>query len=162
MSDPNDSSTPENNAVVSSDSNESSISSSSSVILDHPRSSHHHHHHHVDESSLHLRPLSKRKIHHTYNNNTASTKSSSADSFEKTRFKDIIGHGAVKLRLDELLLPLALPEKITQTVLVGIRALPASILLYGPPGCGKVSKEDEGEEGEGAKKRLTCVSICFY
>lgn len=75
-----------------------------------------------------------------------------------TRFRDIVGHGAAKLRLDELLLPLALPPQITSSILrggfphvlfcgvshhsplslSGVRCLPASILLYGPPGCGKV------------------------
>ena len=66
-------------------------------------------------------------------------------SFEKTRFKDIIGHGTVKLRIDEVLLPLALPASIADTVLIGIRSLPASILLYGPPGCGKVSAASMNE-----------------
>jgi len=61
-----------------------------------------------------------------------------SETFEKTRFKDIIGHGAIKLRIEEMLLPLALPQSIASSVLTGIRALPASILLYGPPGCGKV------------------------
>ena len=61
-----------------------------------------------------------------------------ADAFERTRFKDIIGHGAVKLRIEEMLLPMALPPSVADSVLTGIRALPASILLYGPPGCGKV------------------------
>jgi SpoVK/Ycf46/Vps4 family AAA+-type ATPase len=56
---------------------------------------------------------------------------------ETTRFKDIIGHGAVKLRIDELILPLGLPPEISDFVLTGIRSIPASILLYGPPGCGK-------------------------
>jgi SpoVK/Ycf46/Vps4 family AAA+-type ATPase len=111
--------TPEKNRVISPDITESIICSSSDSIDPH------------DETRL----LSKRKIHHTYPTNAKNA----SESFEKTRFKDIIGHGAVKLRLDELLLPLALPERITQTVLKGIRALPASILLYGPPGCGKVS-----------------------
>jgi SpoVK/Ycf46/Vps4 family AAA+-type ATPase len=55
----------------------------------------------------------------------------------KTRFRDIIGHGAVKLRLDEILLPLALPTNLADSILTGIRSLSASILLYGPPGCGK-------------------------
>ena len=52
--------------------------------------------------------------------------------------RDIIGHGAVKLRLDELLLPLALPAAVTAAVWTGLRAttLPA-VLLFGPPGCGK-------------------------
>ncbi|GAX23459.1 hypothetical protein FisN_15Lh155 [Fistulifera solaris] len=109
--------TPEKSRVISPDITESVIFSSSDSIDAH------------DEA----RPLSKRKIHHTYSTSAKNV----FDSFEKTRFKDIIGHGAVKLRLDELLLPLALPERITQTVLKGIRALPASILLYGPPGCGK-------------------------
>jgi hypothetical protein len=56
----------------------------------------------------------------------------------KTQFKDIIGHQSVKLRLDEVLLPLALPANLSRTILKGVRSLPASILLYGPPGCGKV------------------------
>ena len=54
-----------------------------------------------------------------------------------TRFRDIIGHGAVKLRLDEILLPLALPTNLADSILTGIRSTSASILLYGPPGCGK-------------------------
>jgi SpoVK/Ycf46/Vps4 family AAA+-type ATPase len=54
-----------------------------------------------------------------------------------TRFRDIIGHGAVKLRLDEILLPLALPTNLADSILTGIRSSSASILLYGPPGCGK-------------------------
>lgn len=52
-------------------------------------------------------------------------------------FRDIIGHGQAKLRLDEALLPLALPPDLAESVLTGIRAAPASILLHGPPGCGK-------------------------
>mmetsp|Transcript_1249 Transcript_1249/g.2445 ORF Transcript_1249/g.2445 Transcript_1249/m.2445 type:complete len:672 (+) Transcript_1249:3-2018(+) len=52
-------------------------------------------------------------------------------------FRDIIGHGQAKLRLDEALLPLALPPDLVDSVLTGIRAAPASILLHGPPGCGK-------------------------
>lgn len=52
-------------------------------------------------------------------------------------FRDIIGHGQAKLRLDEALLPLALPPDLAGSVLSGIRAAPASILLHGPPGCGK-------------------------
>ena len=55
-----------------------------------------------------------------------------------TRFKDIIGHQSIKLRLDEVLLPLALPASLSRTILKGVRSLPASILMYGPPGCGKV------------------------
>jgi hypothetical protein len=55
----------------------------------------------------------------------------------RTRFRDIIGHGAVKLRLDEILLPLALPTNLADSILTGIRSSSASILLYGPPGCGK-------------------------
>lgn len=61
-----------------------------------------------------------------------------SEGFERTRFKDVIGHGAVKLRIEEMLLPMALPVSVADSVLMGIRALPASILLYGPPGCGKV------------------------
>lgn len=58
---------------------------------------------------------------------------------ETTRLKDIIGHASVKLRIDELILPLGLPAAIADSVLTGIRSIPASILLHGPPGCGKVS-----------------------
>lgn len=57
---------------------------------------------------------------------------------DEIRFSDIIGHASVKLRIDELILPLGLPSIIAETVLKGIRSIPASILLYGPPGCGKV------------------------
>jgi hypothetical protein len=81
-----------------------------------------------------------------------------------TRFSDVIGHASVKLRIDEMLLPLALPPALAQSILtgmcplsamltccmhryshkhtvishIGVRSLPASLLLYGPPGCGKV------------------------
>lgn len=54
------------------------------------------------------------------------------------RFSDVIGQNAAKLRLDEALLPLALPDDLVESVLTGIRASPSAILLYGPPGCGKV------------------------
>ncbi len=54
------------------------------------------------------------------------------------KFKDIIGHQSVKLRLDEVLLPLALPINLSRTILTGVRSLAASIFMYGPPGCGKV------------------------
>lgn len=60
------------------------------------------------------------------------------ETFEQVRFHDVVGHGAVKMRIEEMLLPLALPPLLSAKVLTGIRALPASILLYGPPGCGKV------------------------
>ena len=40
-------------------------------------------------------------------------------SLIKTRFSDIIGHGAAKLRLDEMLLPLALPIALAQSILTG-------------------------------------------
>jgi len=67
---------------------------------------------------------SKKNKHHQSNNNSPT-------------FRDIIGHGQAKLRLDEALLPLALPPDLAESVLTGIRAAPASILLHGPPGCGK-------------------------
>jgi hypothetical protein len=39
-----------------------------------------------------------------------------------TRFSDIIGHGAVKLRLDEVLLPMALPPALADSILTGTYA----------------------------------------
>ena len=54
-----------------------------------------------------------------------------------TKFSDIIGHGPVKLRLEEVLLPLALPPSLADSILTGVRSHSASILMYGPPGCGK-------------------------
>lgn len=59
-------------------------------------------------------------------------------SLQDVRFSDITGHASVKLRIDELILPLGLPSAVAESVLKGIRSIPASILLYGPPGCGKV------------------------
>jgi hypothetical protein len=56
-----------------------------------------------------------------------------------TRFADIVGQTQAKLHLKELLLPFLLPAHITARIFVGPRAQPASVLLYGPPGCGKVS-----------------------
>ncbi len=53
-------------------------------------------------------------------------------------FKDIVGHQSVKLRFDEVLLPLALPANLSRSILTGVRSLAASIFMYGPPGCGKV------------------------
>ena len=35
------------------------------------------------------------------------------------RFSDIVGHGAVKLRLDEVLLPMALPPALADSILTG-------------------------------------------
>jgi hypothetical protein len=58
---------------------------------------------------------------------------------EDTRLKDIIGHGALKSRIQEILLPLSLPCSVANSILKGIRSMPVSILLHGPPGCGKVS-----------------------
>lgn len=74
------------------------------------------------QSSSELPVRSKRRNHHE----------------NEIRFSDIIGHASVKLRIDELILPLGLPTFIAESVLKGIRSVPASILLYGPPGCGKV------------------------
>lgn len=68
---------------------------------------------------------------------TSSASTSIVTTISTTRFDDIIGHGDVKVRMDELLLPLALPPSWTDSLLRGVRALPASLLLYGPPGCGK-------------------------
>ena len=62
------------------------------------------------------------------------TRSSECVPVEKTLFKDIIGHGAVKVRISEILLTMALPSSVSEAVFTGVRTLPASILLYGPPG----------------------------
>lgn len=62
------------------------------------------------------------------------TRSSECVPVEKTLFKDIIGHGAVKVRISEILLTMALPFSVSEAVFTGVRTLPASILLYGPPG----------------------------
>ena len=50
---------------------------------------------------------------------TSYTDNTSNRPLIKTRFSDIIGHGAAKLRLDEMLLPLALPIELAQSVLTG-------------------------------------------
>ena len=71
-----------------------------------------------------------------------------------TTFADIIGHGQAKLRLDEALLPLALPPDLTDSVLTGVRAAPASILLHGPPGCGK-SQLARAVAGESSSPLIT-------
>jgi hypothetical protein len=55
---------------------------------------------------------------------------------EATRLCDIVGHDNAKLRIEEVLLSIS-PR--FSRFMTGIRALPASILLSGPPGCGKVS-----------------------
>ena len=68
----------------------------------------------------------------------SSTEDDTNNSNAIIRFQDIIGHQSVKLRLDEVLLPLALPPTLSKEILKGIRSLPTSILFYGPPGCGKV------------------------
>jgi AAA+ superfamily predicted ATPase len=62
----------------------------------------------------------------------------SRNHLEQTRFADIIGHANAKLHMEELLLPLALPPEVAASIFTGARAMPASVLLYGPPGCGKV------------------------
>lgn len=57
---------------------------------------------------------------------------------QTARLKDIIGHGPVKVRIEEMILPLGLPRSVLDTVFTGIRSIPTSIFLHGPPGCGKV------------------------
>jgi SpoVK/Ycf46/Vps4 family AAA+-type ATPase len=82
----------------------------------------------------------KMSLHHSENRFRQSNKRRKYTT-DSIRFSDIIGHASVKLRIDELILPLGLPSDIAQSVLKGIRSIPASILLYGPPGCGKVSTQ---------------------
>ena len=76
------------------------------------------------------------------NNNNNPNKSSSNDTAAShappnTRLRDIIGHDQIKWRLDELLLPLALPVQVARRIWTGIRKPAVSILFFGPPGCGK-------------------------
>lgn len=59
-------------------------------------------------------------------------------SYGPTLLSDIIGHGSVKLRIDELVLPLGLPREVKEEIFTGIRSISSTILLHGPPGCGKV------------------------
>jgi AAA+ superfamily predicted ATPase len=58
-----------------------------------------------------------------------------AAMLEATRLCDIVGHENAKLRIGEVLMSIS-PR--FSRYMTGIRALPASILLSGPPGCGKV------------------------
>ena len=44
----------------------------------------------------------------------------SAITTSDVRFRDIIGHAAAKLRLDEALLPLALPSSLADSILTGM------------------------------------------
>jgi hypothetical protein len=43
------------------------------------------------------------------------------EQYPTTRFSDIIGHSHAKLRLDEALLPLALPSKLADSILTGMK-----------------------------------------
>ena len=61
------------------------------------------------------------------------------DNSTMTSFDDVIGHEDVKLRMKQVLQPMLLPEHIVRRVFTGIRAGVSSLLLHGPPGCGKVS-----------------------
>lgn len=78
--------------------------------------------------------------------------SSKRPSPEETNLRDIIGHEEVKQRIAELTLPLLLPESVLQSVFKGIRRLPTTILLHGPPGCGKVRTH---EYSPGYERSLT-------
>ena len=50
---------------------------------------------------------------------TVTSKTRTTNAEVSTRFRDIIGHGVVKLRLDEVLLPLALPPALADSILTG-------------------------------------------
>jgi hypothetical protein len=67
--------------------------------------------------------------------NSAGDLSGSMRSAEASTLDEIVGHDEAKIRVQEVLLSLS-PR--FAAVMTGIRALPPSILLYGPPGCGKV------------------------
>jgi ATPase family associated with various cellular activities (AAA)/AAA+ lid domain len=67
--------------------------------------------------------------------NSAGAGSGSMRSAEASTLDEIVGHDEAKIRVQEVLLSLS-PR--FSAVMTGIRALPPSILLYGPPGCGKV------------------------
>jgi ATP-dependent 26S proteasome regulatory subunit len=97
----------------------------------------------TDECSQHDE-VSCSGIHATTNDSIDSKRRKMDDNIdvfckETTRLKDIIGHARAKLRIEEIILPMGLPDEVASSVLRGIRQMPASILLYGPPGCGKVS-----------------------
>jgi hypothetical protein len=79
---------------------------------------------------------------------------------ETTRLHDIIGHEDAKLRIAELTLPLALPESILNSVFTGIRRLPTTILLTGPPGCGKVRSKLRYGPYSSALTSLTLDQAC--
>jgi hypothetical protein len=82
----------------------------------------------------------KQKRHNSTSSGTStlvmkSTNSGANDSNVPTKsFNDIIGHRSVKIRLEEIILPIKLPPELSNSVFRGIRALPMSVLLMGPPG----------------------------
>ena len=104
--------------------------------------------------------IAQQQPHQQYQNQSGgqdddeNSSSSCHPEIPSTTFADIIGHGQAKLRLDEALLPLALPPDLTDSVLTGVRAAPASILLHGPPGCGK-SKLAQAVAGESSSPLIT-------
>ncbi|KAL3911355.1 MAG: hypothetical protein SGILL_007313, partial [Bacillariaceae sp.] len=79
----------------------------------------------------------KRKRHSSNSTGTSTLVMTSSDSHAQDSgipsktFNDIIGHGSVKLRLEEIILPLKLPSELSMSVFRGIRSLPASVLLMG-------------------------------
>ena len=82
----------------------------------------------------------KRKRHSSNSTGTSTLVMNSTDSHAQDNsipsktFKDIIGHRSVKLRLEEIILPLKLPSELSMSVFRGIRSIPTSVLLMGPPG----------------------------
>ena len=107
--------------------------------------SHSHHYHEEDLPEQDVSPVKtvivtnkKRKRHNSNSTGTPTLVMNSTDpkdsKIPSKTFKDIIGHRSVKLRLEEIILPLRLPTELATSVFRGIRSLPASVLFHGPPG----------------------------
>jgi hypothetical protein len=76
-----------------------------------------------DRSATSIETNAPPKVYDTSNNDpcrpTSTKDQEKSRVLVSTRFSDVIGHGAVKLRLDEVLLPLALPRDLADSILTG-------------------------------------------